>query len=339
MSLISNINLKDDQDFPSIQKKKSRNPKPREKWNLLWFMPTQVLNSREDVTDGKGKFVKRGKRFGFDRFNQLGCKVCRKTFHKYQSLAFHNKDQHSQLNRSSIIRSPSVTVPVKKSFSEPVRKSTRVILKPVSYDDEIEILEIDASPKRSKEIDDNKFSKLSLSAKRKIVEEYNNEPEKEIKSTKSIKKKSKMSMDKTHDDEIEVIDLEDDEPKAIKVSNESTHVPVDINKKDDEKLLVEDENIDEKGGDKKRKESRSLPTPPSDKRLKASEMEDPNDLVEVKSSSGKSMLVKKATLESILASKSLQATVASKVANGKVSQTTDVKKSPVSRRISRRIGA
>jgi len=332
------INLKNDQDFPAIQKKKSRNPKPREKWNLLWFMPTQVLNSRDDVTDGKGQFVKRGKRFGFDRFNQLGCKVCRKTFHKYQSLAFHNKDQHSQSNRSSIIRSPSGTAPVKKNFSEPVRKSSRVILKPVSYDDEIEILEIDASPKKSKEIDDNKFGKLSLSAKRKIVEEYNNElEEKEIKSTKSIKKMKKMPMDKTHDDEIEVIELEDDEPKATKVNNESTPVSLDINKKDEEKLLVEDENIDEKGDDKKRKGSRSLPTLP-DKRLKGSEMENPNDLVEVKSSSGKSMFVKKATLESILASKSLQATLASKDGSGKISQRPEVKKSPVAR-ISRRIGA
>jgi len=339
LSISNIIDLKNDQDFPAIQKKKSRNLKPRDKWNLLWFMPSQVLNSREDVTDGKGRVVRKGKRFGFDRFNQLGCKVCRRTFHKYQSLAFHNKDQHNTLsNRPSISRSPSV--PVKKNFSEPVRKSRRVSLKPVSYDDDIEILEIDASPKKSKDIDDN-FGKLSLSAKRKIVEEYNNEPKKE-ESTKSIKiKKKKLNlMGKTHDDEIEVIDLEDDdEPKAIKVNIEITPVSLNINKND--KFSVDDENIDAKECNKKRKQSSCLPIleQQSDKKLKGGKNENTNDLVEVKSSSGKSMLVKKATLESILASKSLQATVASKDIAGKVGETTELKNSPVARRISRRMGA
>ena len=43
-----------DEDFPAIKKKKSRNPKPRDKWSLLWQIPSKVLNLREEVSDNKG---------------------------------------------------------------------------------------------------------------------------------------------------------------------------------------------------------------------------------------------------------------------------------------------
>merc|ERR1712129_228380 len=114
MSLISNTPLRKDEDFPAMKKKKSRNPKPRDKWSLLWFIPSNVLNLREEGCNEKGQIVKKGKRHGFDRFNELSCKVCRKAFHKYQSLAFHIIDEgHGCLNQSSLTRSvhPPFTKP------------------------------------------------------------------------------------------------------------------------------------------------------------------------------------------------------------------------------------
>ena len=80
-----------DEDFPAIKKKKSRNPKPRDKWSLLWVIPSQTLNKREDITDSRGAVVRRGKRNGFDSFNSLSCKLCHITFHKKLTLSYHNQ--------------------------------------------------------------------------------------------------------------------------------------------------------------------------------------------------------------------------------------------------------
>ena len=71
-----------DEDFPAIKKKKSRNPKPRDKWSLLWFIPSQTLNKREDITDSRGAVARRGKRIDFDSFNSRSCKLCHISFHK-----------------------------------------------------------------------------------------------------------------------------------------------------------------------------------------------------------------------------------------------------------------
>ena len=79
MCHIKNIDLRQDEDHLAIKKKKARTLKPRDKWSLLRFIPSQALNSREEGSTG----VKKGKRLGFDRFNQLSFKVCRKAFHKF----------------------------------------------------------------------------------------------------------------------------------------------------------------------------------------------------------------------------------------------------------------
>ena len=56
-----NVNKSNDDDFEAIKKKRSRDKKPRDKWSLLWFIPSQVLNSRENVTDGRGRFIKKAR--------------------------------------------------------------------------------------------------------------------------------------------------------------------------------------------------------------------------------------------------------------------------------------
>merc|ERR1712179_395070 len=219
MCYIKNIGLRQDEDHLAIKKKKARIPKPRDKWSLLWFIPSQVLNSREEGSTG----VKKGKRLGFDRFNQLSCKVCRKVFHKFQSLAFHNSDEHdSRIN----LASPRVQyqpAAVQRTYSEPARKSSRVSSKPVTYDDDVEILEIDVSPNKSKDMDARKFGKLTLSAKRKIVEENNKEDEPDYTSRQSKPKQNKAGVTKM----------------TSIVKNFSSN----FSKTDEEIPLIEDENV------------------------------------------------------------------------------------------------
>lgn len=349
MSLISHLSLRKDEDFPAIKKKKSRNPKPRDKWSLLWFIPSNVLNLREEVSDGKGQTVKKGKRFGFDTYNQLSCKVCRKAFHKYQSLAFHSLDKdHGRLNLSnsrsgphswnSVVNSRTVhTFSTKKNsveaqrthLVEPVRKSSRLSIKPVSYDDEIEVLEVEETSfklNRSqksnpvKEIDQTKFGKLTLSAKRKIVEEYNNRDEnisskksKKIQETKTVKPKSKISK-LQEPNEIEIIDVDLEEPKAKIVLKAPRTVKI-TKMQDEELLLAEDDVITNEDKNKKRKSENNLSMLNHKKVKSVSGKAKSDEMVEVKSASGKSMFVNKATLEKIMASKALQKSAAAKTTN------------------------
>jgi hypothetical protein len=77
---------------------RSRYPKARDKWSLLWFIPSNVLNMREETTNVKGQVIKKGGRVGFETFNQLSCKDCRTVFHKTLSFAFHcSEENHGHL--------------------------------------------------------------------------------------------------------------------------------------------------------------------------------------------------------------------------------------------------
>lgn len=255
MSNICKLNKMVDEDFPAMKKKKSRNPKPRDKWSVLWFVPTQVLNLRE-VTGVMGQTIKKGKRIGFDTFNQLTCKICRKTFHKYQSLAVHSVTfKHGHVNiassRCNELIGRSHTVPISmsgKPVTEPSKRSSRLSNKTFAESsDEVEILNHEQSNSRNNsvnEISDKKFGKLNLSAKRKIVEDYNALE----KITKPLNKKLKSAAE-----------------KIIKTnkSKQSKH------------------NYDANGSDS-------------------------NDIVKVKSASGKVMMVKNAILQKIIQTKAMK---------------------------------
>ena len=379
---MKNISLRQDEDHLAIKKKKARTPKPRDKWSLLWFIPSQVLNSREEESNGRGQVVKKGKRLGFDRFNQLSCKLCRKVFHKFQNFAFHNDDEHDgQTNPAPLNVRPRVQhqpAVVQRTYSEPVRKSSRVSSKPVSYDEDIEILEIDVSPMKPKDIDATKFGKLTLSAKRKIVEENNEADE-------YITRQSKFKQNKSHtaheiseksnigknlasnvckeDEEILLIEEEDekvDDKRQTRNSQLSKSVQKRLNtvKKDENKdhnkneeiLLTEidDDIIDKKETGKRQKPSSEV-SKPAEKRLKTIKNVEANDLIEVKSSSGKSMMVSKAALEKIMKSKSVQTAVANmKVAvdnnntevksDDKIKQSSKIESPPVEKRRTRSMG-
>jgi len=272
-------------------------------------------------------------------------------------LAFHNSDEYdSRIN----LASPRVQyqpAAVQRTYSEPARKSSRVSSKPVTYDDDVEILEIDVSPKKSKDMDAKKFGKLTLSAKRKIVEENNTEDEPDYTNRQSKLKKNitgvtheitKMTNNNKKisanisgkDEEILLIELEDvdekvdgkrlelncslSKPVQKKIKTAREDETKDL--KNDEEILLTDDDVEdvvEKNNGKRLKQSSKL-SKPAGKRLKTIKNDEPNDLVEVKSSSGKSMMVSKATLEKIMKSKTVQAAVASK-ATADNNNTEDVK--------------
>merc|ERR1719470_514968 len=125
------------------------------------------------------------------------------------------------------------------------------------------------------------------------------------------RKSSRLSVKPmSYDDEIEIIDIDDDEPNPKKIDAKAKPAVVEITKmsktEDEELLLVEDDDIRNEESFKKRKPIRKHKTPNLKKVKVQNDKEKSDDMVEVKSSSGKSMFVNKATLEKIMASKVLK---------------------------------
>merc|ERR1712129_103133 len=180
---------------------------------------------------------------------------------------------HGRPNQQSLTRSVQQStmkrnsLPARSSYCEPTRKSSRVNVQPVSYDDDIEILEVAHTHNKSqlssfihsKDIDEKKFAKLTLSAKRKIVEDYNNhEEDKENKNVPAVKRNIKTSCRSSFHD-IEVIDIDDE--AEVGEGNTRCKSGVRITKKEDEDiLLTEDEDVD-----RKRKSITKLSTPANKK--------------------------------------------------------------------------
>ena len=83
---------------------------------------------------------------GLTTDNNLGCKVRRKAFHKYEAFGFHTSNAHDGQYNSSMSSRNIQSVPAKRINSEPCRESSRTSLRSPSYDDEIEILDEDVEP-------------------------------------------------------------------------------------------------------------------------------------------------------------------------------------------------
>ena len=224
-----------DDDFPAMKRKKPRQKKDVDKWNLLWFIPGNVLNNREVGAGGK-----QGKREGFNTYNRLACRGCRHAFHKTSGFRLHQCTGLSSFSargtsKSSFSSSQSSTT--KQSLG--TRKSSRAA-KPrftLEDDDEIEIVgDTELDKKNEKRIDKN-FSKMSLAGKLRAMEEYrasslfvDEEGEEpavvEVSKRKSRNAKNKAFMEKDNGD-IEVIDIEEedvisspDDDEAYKTSND-----------------------------------------------------------------------------------------------------------------------
>ena len=63
------------------------------KFSCLWFMPSKVLNMREEMLSERSKIVK-GKRMGPEIFRQLSCKVCRRTLQTSELIKFRVRQQN-----------------------------------------------------------------------------------------------------------------------------------------------------------------------------------------------------------------------------------------------------
>ena len=74
--------IDDDDNFSNINRR-TRRKKPTNKFNRrLWFIPTHVLNNRED--QGKGK------RQGLTTYTRLSCRDCNTTFHTNVGFRLHS---------------------------------------------------------------------------------------------------------------------------------------------------------------------------------------------------------------------------------------------------------
>lgn len=258
-----------DEDVTGAKKSKQRQPKSREKWSLLWFIPPTVLNDREISSDGK-----KGKRHGFDRFNYLSCKVCHTTFHNSQVLSIHKAEAHQgSLVPPRISPSPSPSSRSRSSmasFSGSVRRSSRRSHNnSINYcdDDDIEIL------------DGPSYSHSTRTSRNKTSEV------------------EEVCID--DDDSIEEVAVEPDMP--IMMDTPSIEI-TRVTDNEDEILLMDDTPEDEEDEieileNNKRKQSPHMSQ--ANKKTKAADPLEMDDVVEIQSSSGKSMFVKKSLLNKV----------------------------------------
>ena len=319
-----------DEDIIAEKRPKLRHPKSREKWSSLWFIPPSVLNDREVSFNGK-----KGKRHGFDRYNYLSCKDCRESFRSSESLSMHRMEVHQGTNDTPrYTPSPSFKPRSSQSFiSGSLRRSSRRRShnsRKIYYgdDDDIEILDgpsnshlprARSSKKRTSVIeevcidDDDSITELS------IEELYT--------SDDSIQEVT-MPMEEgwTNDDSIQEVTIEEgcanDDSSVEEVSIEPDITPIlDTLKtvqitpltiqEGEEVLLMDDTPEDDddisievvlETESNKRKQSPSGLLTRKNKKSKDDVPVDKNmedDMIEIQSSSGKRMLVKKSKLRTL----------------------------------------
>ena len=267
-----------DEDVMGAKKSKPRQPKSREKWSLLWFIPPTVLNDREVSSDGK-----KGKRHGFDRFNYLSCKVCHTTFHNSKVLSIHKAEAHQGSTVPPRI-SPSPSSRPRSSmssFSGSVRRSSRRSHN-INYcdDDDIEIL------------DGPSYSHSTRTSRNKTSEV------------------EEVCIDDDDDDSIEEVAVDDSieevsvEPELPIMLDTPSIAIARLTDQEDEILLMDDTPEDEEDDievletetNKRKQPSHMLQT---NKKTKTADPLEMDDVVEIQSSSGKSMFVKKSLLNKV----------------------------------------
>ena len=305
------INKSDcDENFAAQKRSKQRQPKSRDKWSLLWFIPGTVLNGREETSGGK-----KGKRFGFDRFTQLSCKDCHVSFHSKETLVIHKSEIHGSKSSTAPVFPSSYQRPrsspssrLSRSFTAPTRRSSRRMNSSINYNDDnddIEILDTDIgsySPANSNKRRSSRKHNTSLNFE---VLNLDDDDEDDVSEIVPIEPEISMVVDgdkEEEDDDItELVTVEPEIPKNV-----SKHVKITrlADKENDEVLLNESDDDDEiceidieDGNKRKRLPGKSS----SNKKAKEDDLD---ELVEVKSSSGKTMKVKRSMLEKVMSSSS-----------------------------------
>lgn len=268
-----------DEDSMAEKRPKPRQPKSREKWSQLWFIPPSVLNDREVSFEGK-----KGKRHGFDRYNHLSCKDCRKTFHSSEALSIHRADSHHGSSSATPRYTPSPSFSSRfsrVSLSGSLRRSSRRRSHNNYCDDDIEILD---GPS-----DSHSTHPRSAKKKTSIIEEVCIDDDEEVSieevcaNDDSIQEVTIEEVSANDDSSIEELSIE---PDITPILDTSSVQITPLRNQEDEVLLMDDTPEEED----------VIEVLESHKR-KHEEMED--DMVEIQSSSGKRMFVNKSRLRSL----------------------------------------
>ena len=301
------INCEADENFPVQKRSKQRHPKSRDKWSLLWFIPGTVLNGREESSGGK-----KGKRFGFDRFTALSCKECHVSFHSKETLVIHKSEVHgSQSSTAPVFPSSqqrarsSPSSRLTRSFTAPSRRSSRRLNTSINYcddNDDIEILDTDIgsySPANKTKSTRRQNTSLNF--------EVLNLDDDDVSEIVPLEPEISMVVDddkeEEQDDDItEIATIEPENPPTVGEHVKITRV---TNKENDEILLNESDDDEDD-------EICELDTEDGNKRKRTiiqnisvnKKAKEDDELVEVKSSSGKTMMVKRSMLEKVISNSS-----------------------------------
>merc|ERR1712098_89062 len=207
-----------------------------------------------------------GKRMGFERFNELSCKKCDFSYHSITALNIHQQDIHGNATASS--HSPSSkqrqspSPKPRVSQNVPLRRSSRRLNQSINYNED-DIQEI--------KVDKRPQSKLNTSLSSDI-EVLSIEDDDEIQELSGSSDNS-VIVDETDDDDIQEIS------------------------RNEEMSIDEDDEIHEIEQVGKRKH----PTNPDSASKRQKQLSN-EDLIEVKSSSGKRMMVKRSMLNKVMKS-------------------------------------
>ena len=318
-----------DEDVSGVKRAKVRNPKSRDKWSLLWFIPPSVLNDREVSFDGR-----KGKRHGFDRFNDLCCKTCHRSFHNSEVLSIHRSETHKNThnapsytpNPSSRSRLSSGYSPSTRSslISGPVRRSSRRSNTKINYcdDGEIEILD---GPSNTLYTQTQARRNESGDIEEVFIDEDDEDSIEELEHDTSVLF-TRVTRKKNDDEEILLIDDIAEEPdtpiletSSVQLTRaedsieelENLDTSVLIKSSDDEVLIMEDDHDDDieivdVNNKRKKQKSQIFQTNKKSKvTISVSDLiniddDEENDaVIEVQSSSGKRMLVRKSVLNKV----------------------------------------
>jgi len=294
-----------DDDQAAIRKKKPRQKKDQDKWSQLFFVPMPVLNRSEVSYGGK-----KGKREGFNTFNRLACKSCTRAFHTTMGRSSHSCSSSSSSSRT--YSTPRTSSTPRSSSTKPrspivmgSRRSTRAA-REIRYqdDDDIEIVgDTEMDKKNAAKIDKN-FGKMTMKGKLEAIEafrlssQYDEEEEEGVVKAKTTRnRRKKQVVEDESDSDIEVLDSDSDSKKG--------------DDSDDEIEVLDERPEEMQKPQTKLSSLRKRSSPGGEERLLQEDTDKPkkakvesksaSDYVQVKSASGKTMMVERSKLASLMA--------------------------------------
>jgi len=319
------VSKSQDDDHGRLFRKKARAKKVRDKWNQLVFVPMPVLNRRDRLTSGG----KAGKREGFNVFNRLSCKPCGKCFHTAAGLSSHpclsSADRPAQRSSFKSSTNPRPTFTKGKSPMVGWRRSSRATKADKSFEeeeDEIEIVGDTELERKNAERVDKNFSKMTLKGQREAMEAFKSSTEEEEeeadeddekeevgKAQKVGKrgKKRKVVVQEDSDSDIEILDSPNEKRfSASGRDGSECNIGVEEEKEDMGRCVsITPMSKTSSNNNNKVSSSPIINTNKSNasKRTFKEELnsnQQKQDLIQVKSASGKTMMVERSKLERVM---------------------------------------